>query len=126
MRLRTPQTTYHRGLVAEAFCRFALRVKGYRILASRYRSPRGEIDIIAIRGKMIAAIEVKARASSREAILSISPKQRQRVQSAALDFLARNAALSQHSLRFDVMLVTPLRWPEHIADAWRPEARWFV
>ncbi len=116
-------TTYRTGLAAEALCRLALRLKGYKILASRYRSPRGEIDIVAARGTIIAAIEVKARGSKREALESIHAHQQRRVANAANDFLARHPRLSTHSLRFDVMLVTPLRWPEHIPDAWRPEAR---
>ena|ERR1700722_13322725 len=116
------KTSYRTGLAAEALCRFALRVKGYRILASRYRSPLGEIDIIAVRGKIVALVEVKARASKREALESIHVRQRERLERAAHDFLARFPRFHQHNVRFDVMLVAPRAWPEHIADAWRPES----
>lgn len=116
------RTSYRTGLFAESLCRWALRLKGYRILASRYKSPLGEIDLVALRGKDVALIEVKARATAREAAEAILPRQRQRLQRAALDFLARHPQLNGHNLRFDIMLVAPKRWPVHIQDAWRPDA----
>ncbi len=112
--------TYRRGLSAEALCRAALRLKLYRVLASRYRSPHGEIDIVVARGKTLALVEVKARPSAREAIEAITPHQRARLERAAGDFLARHAQFNRHNVRFDVMLVAPRRWPVHIKDAWRP------
>ncbi|HEU0118582.1 MAG TPA: YraN family protein [Alphaproteobacteria bacterium] len=115
------KSTYRTGLMAEAFCRTALRLKGYRILASRYKSPLGEIDIIAARGKIVALVEVKARSTERAAIEAISPRQRERLERAANDFLARQPRFNTHNLRFDVMLVAPRRWPVHIRDAWRPQ-----
>lgn len=116
-----PKTTYRTGLAAETLCRFALRVKGYRIIASRYKSPLGEVDIIAARGRTVALVEVKARASKREAIEAVHPRQRERLERAAQDFLARHPHFNLHNLRFDVMLVAPRAWPAHIPDAWRPE-----
>lgn len=113
--------SYRTGLAAETLCRWVLRFKGYRILASRYKSPLGEIDIVAMRGQNIAMVEVKARASQHEAIESIQPRQRQRLERGALDFLAHHPHLNGHNLRFDIMLVTPKRFPVHIQDAWRPE-----
>lgn len=114
------RTSYTTGLSAEAFCRLALRLKFYRILASRYRSPLGEIDIIAVRGKIVALIEVKARSTESKALESISSKQRERLQRAAQDFLARFPGFNNYNLRFDAMLVAPKQWPKHIKDAWRP------
>lgn len=113
-------TSYRTGLFAEALCRLALRLKGYRILASRYRSPLGEIDIVALRGKIVALVEVKARAHQDEALESIGLRQRERLQRAANDFLAHYPQLNSHNLRFDAMLVAPKKWPKHIKDAWRP------
>lgn len=115
------RTSYQTGLLAEALCRLSLRLKFYRVLASRYRSPLGEIDIVAARGKILALIEVKARSSQQQAMESISLHQRERLQRAANDFLTRHPGFHGHNVRFDVMLVTPRRWPVHIADAWRPE-----
>jgi putative endonuclease len=114
------QTTYQRGLFAEALCRAALRLKFYRVLASRYRSPHGEIDIIASRGRVVALVEVKARPSLRDGMEAISPHQRARLERAASDFLARHPRFQAHDIRFDVMVVAPNRWPVHIPDAWRP------
>jgi putative endonuclease len=115
------RTSYKTGMFAEALCRWALRLKGYRILAARYQSPLGEIDIVAQKGNILAVIEVKARPTEREAIEAILPRQRQRLQRAALDFLGRHSNFNNHTLRFDVMLVSPRRWPVHIKDAWRPD-----
>lgn len=115
------KTAYRTGLSAEFLCRVALRLKFYRILAARYRSPLGEIDIVAARGDVVALVEVKARPSRREAVEAIHFRQRERLQRAARDFLARNPRFHRHHVRFDVMLVAPRRWPVHIKDAWRPE-----
>jgi len=115
------KTNYRTGLAAEALCRMALRLKGYGIIASRYRSPLGEIDIVASRGPCIALVEVKARPSREVAAEAVGTRQRERLERAANDFLARHPHLNRHQLRFDVMLVAPWRWPVHIADAWRPE-----
>jgi putative endonuclease len=108
-----------RGRFAETRCAWGLRFKGYRILARRARSPAGEIDIIARRGKTIAFIEVKARQDLNMAIESISSRQRARIRDAAELYLARAPHLAGLAPRFDVMLVTGWRWPRHIIDAWR-------
>jgi putative endonuclease len=114
------KTRYETGLRAEALCRFALRLKGWRIVAKRYRAPMGETDIIACRGKILALIEVKARKTAEEAIEAILPRQQARISRAANDFLARNPRFGNHNVRFDVMLVAK-GWPKHIPDAWRSD-----
>lgn len=114
------KTNYRTGLAAEALCRLALRLKGYAILAARYRAPQGEVDIVALRGKDLAFVEVKARETRDAAAGAISPRQQERLARAANDFLARHPRFSQHQLRFGAMLVSPWRWPAHIRDAWRP------
>ncbi|HUY68222.1 MAG TPA: YraN family protein [Alphaproteobacteria bacterium] len=115
------KTAYRTGVLAEALCRFALRLKGYRIVASRYRSPLGEVDIIASRGGCLALVEVKARATRADAAEAVGMRQRERLARAAGDFLARHPHFAAHRVRFDVMLVAGRRWPVHIEDAWRPE-----
>ncbi len=114
------RTTYRTGLMAEALCRWALRLKGYRVVASRYRSGLGEIDIVAVRGRTLALVEVKARGSRRAASEAVTPRQQDRLTRAAAAFLARNPRYNRYDVRFDVMLVTPWRWPAHIAAAWTP------
>lgn len=119
--MKTVSTSYQTGLWAEALCRFSLRIKFYHILAARYRSPFGEIDIVAARGHVLAIVEVKARPTFDTALEAISPRQRQRLQQAAMDFLAHNPRYNGHTIRFDVMLAAPNVLPRHVKDAWRIE-----
>jgi putative endonuclease len=110
---------YLRGLSAEFACVLLLRLKGYRILARRYRTPVGEIDVIAQKGRVIAAIEVKARPSLDQALEAVSPRQQKRIGRTLLYFQGAHPRLSGVDYRFDVMWVGPGRFPKHILDAWR-------
>lgn len=112
---------FRRGGRAEWLCLWQLRLKGYRVLARRYRTPVGEVDLIARRGSVLAAIEVKARADLATASEAISPRQRLRITRALAHFLSGRPDLARLSPRFDVMLVAPRRWPQHLIDAWRDE-----
>ena len=98
-----------------------LRLKGYRILARDFRSPVGEIDLIARRGSVLAVVEVKARQSLEEAGEAIGPRQRARIRNAAIVFLQRHPSLGTLDVRFDAVLMVPGRWPRHLTDAWREE-----
>lgn len=115
------RTSYKTGIDAESLCRLALRLKFYRILATRYKTPMGEIDIVAGRGRTVVAVEVKARATRDEALASIQPPQRARIARALQDFVMRHPRYAGCHLRFDVMLALPRRWPAHIVNAWRVE-----
>ena len=119
MTLATRRAAFRRGHAAELLCLWHLRLRGYRILARRFRVPSGEIDLIARRGHVLAAIEVKARTDLATAGESISARQRRRVARALEHFLALRPELAQLAPRFDVMLVAPGRLPRHLADAWR-------
>ena len=110
---------FRRGHAAELLCLWHLRLRGYRILARRFRVPSGEIDLVVRRGKVLAAIEVKARADLSAAGESVSLRQRRRVARALDHFIALHPEFGGLALRFDVMLVTPRRLPRHVADAWR-------
>lgn len=110
---------FRRGRSAELLCLWHLRLRGYRVLARRFRVPSGEIDLIARRGSVLAAIEVKARDTLATASESLTPRQRRRIARALEHFLARRPDLAGLALRFDVMLVEPRRWPRHLVDAWR-------
>jgi putative endonuclease len=113
------QSAARRGHAAEALCVWLLRIKGYRILARRFRVPSGEIDVIARRGRALVAVEVKARPRFEIAANAVSLQQRRRVARALEHFLARRPDLAGLDPRFDVMLVVPRRWPRHLRDAWR-------
>lgn len=110
-----------RGKSAELLCLWQLRLKGYRILARRYRVPVGEVDLIVRRGGIVAAVEVKARADVGTAGAAIAPRQRRRIVRALAHFVAARPELAPLALRFDVMLVAPRRLPVHMVDAWRAE-----
>ncbi len=110
------------GLSAEGLAAWLLRLKFYRVLARRSKHPVGEIDLVVRRGNVIAFVEVKARRAAGEAIHSITPNQRRRIERAAEAFVARAPSLSRCDWRFDVVLVDGLgRLPRHMPDAWRPE-----
>ncbi len=107
------------GLLAEEICVWHLRLRGYRILARGFRTPRGEIDIIARRGRTVAIIEVKARQDYGSAAHALGRRQRGRIARATAQFLAAHPGLADKDLRFDVMLVGPWGAPSHLTDAWR-------
>ncbi|MBP5858761.1 YraN family protein [Marivibrio halodurans] len=111
-----------RGRRSEALALWWLRLKGYRVLARRARTPVGEIDLIVRRGGLIAAVEVKARPDLASAAESLGPAQRRRVARAFAHWLTHRPALAALDQRFDLVLVVPGRRPRHIPDAWRPEA----
>lgn len=110
-----------RGRLAELLCRWHLRARGWRIVASDWRCPQGEIDILARRGRVLAAIEVKTRRDAASAAEAVQPRQRRRIARAASVFLATRPDLIGLALRFDVMLVAPSRLPLHLAGAWHAE-----
>ncbi|MBC8157866.1 MAG: YraN family protein [Rhodospirillales bacterium] len=109
------------GLFAEHLAAALLRLKGYRILATRFKTTVGEIDIVARRADLIAFVEVKARADLAAAADALGPRQRQRIERAALAFMARHPHMAGQFMRFDVILVTAWKLPRHIIDAWRPD-----
>lgn len=111
---------YRFGLQAETAAGLCLMLKGYRILARRYRTPAGEIDLIVKRGNLVAFVEVKARRSVADAVEALTPRAEQRIATAADLWLARHPAASGLMMRFDLVLVAPWRLPVHMADAFRP------
>jgi len=114
------------GKRAETVAAWWLRLKGFAILArgwsSRRGSGAGEIDIVARRGNLLAFVEVKARADQESAAHALRPAQRSRISRGAQAFVAAHPHLQRCAMRFDVILVSPGRWPCHISDAWRMDA----
>ena len=121
MSLLARRLAERRGRSAERLCLWVLRLKGWRILARDLKLPVGEIDIIARRGNVLAAIEVKAREELDSAAHAVTPRQRRRIARALAWFLARRPDLARLSPRFDVMLLVPGRLPRHIVAAWRAD-----
>jgi putative endonuclease len=106
------------GRKAEARAALWLRLKGYRILATRFKTPMGEIDLIARRGGCIAFVEIKARETLQAGLEAVSPHARQRIARAAEAFLAQRN-LQSADTRFDVIVMRPGHLPHHLMDAWR-------
>lgn len=107
-----------RGRRAESLACWALRLKGWRILARRARVPGGEVDIVARRGKILAFVEVKARGGDHASGLALDRHRLKRVATAA-ERLAPRFARSGDDLRIDAIFVVPRRWPRHLADVWQ-------
>jgi putative endonuclease len=111
-----------RGRSGETLAAWALRLKGYRILSRRLKTPLGEIDMVAQRlFGPVCFIEVKARPAEGAAILSVSHTQRTRIARAANLYLAGRPDLARRGARFDIIAVAAKRWPRHHADAWRAD-----
>lgn len=118
---------YDAGLRAEKLAALILKLKGYRILKTRYKTPVGEIDIIAAKGKMLIAVEVKKRTTRSAALESISAQAKHRITRAMSYFISvadQKMSYSEYYIRFDVMAF-PSGWFSafrviHLDNAWRP------
>lgn len=106
-----------RGRRAERIAAWWLRMKGYRIVAQRVRTPVGEVDIIARRWRTTAFVEVKARATLAELDVAIDRHRLTRV-AAAASALAQRHAFPGGDIRIDVVLVAPGRLPRHLPNVW--------
>jgi putative endonuclease len=111
---------YRRGRLSEWLAAGALLAKGYRILGRRVRTPHGEIDLIAVRGRRLAFVEVKRRTTQLEGEASITKRQSARIARAAAFWVSRNKAYRDHEQGLDVVFVTPRRLPVHFLDALQP------
>jgi putative endonuclease len=103
-----------RGRRAEAAAAWLLRRKGYRVLARRYRTPAGEIDLIVRRGRSVVFVEVKERPEEAAALEAITQTSRRRIARAAALWVSRNPAAVDLDQRFDVILACPGRLPRHL------------
>jgi putative endonuclease len=118
-RIAAPErvAAFRTGLSAEARAAAWLMAKGYRILAKRFRTPYGEIDIVAQRRNLLAFVEVKARASLDEAAYAVTPRTQRRIIDAAQAWLMTHPEHADFEMRFDVMLIAPKRLPRHLLAA---------
>ena len=106
------------GRRAERIAAWYLRLKGYGILARRFRGPVGEIDLVVRRRGWLVFVEVKARAEDDAGFEAVGPKSRARIARAAEAWIARYPAAGEMKLRFDVIVVPPgLAWPRHLRNA---------
>jgi putative endonuclease len=109
---------YRRGHRAEFLAAGLLLLKGYRIAARRYKSPVGEVDLVARKGDLVLFVEVKARTSHQAALDSITLTAQERIEAAGHWWLSNQKEGAQLNWRFDVITVAPRRWPRHYKDVW--------
>jgi len=121
--LEARQRAHRLGHAAEWRAVWRLRLAGFSILARRYKTKLGEIDIVARRGDLLVFVEVKARGDVLTAVDSLGSRQFGRVSRAASLFLARHPRYAACSVRFDAVLVSGSlwrqMWPRHLPDVWR-------
>ncbi len=106
------------GRRAEVIAALWLMAKGYRILGFRLRTPFAEIDLLALRGKVLAAVEVKTRTTLEGALAAVGADQRQRLRRALRFIAGKRRGLAGVAVRLDLMALAPGRAPRHIPDAW--------
>jgi putative endonuclease len=109
------------GLSAESRAAAFLVAKGYRIAARRFRTPFGEVDIVARRRGVLIFVEVKARSTLDAAAESLQVRQQRRIADAAAFWLSLNPHDVGSDIRFDAMLVAPGKIPRHIQAAFETE-----
>lgn len=110
------------GHRAETLAAIYLQLKGYRILARRFKTPVGELDLVAKRGRSIVFVEVKGRRDRTTAAQSIHAQNQARVVRAAQWWLQRHGQYIEHEVRFDVCLIAWYRWPHHMKHAFSAAA----
>ena len=112
------QGAERRGRRAEWIAAWFLRLKGYGILACRFRGPIGEIDIVARRRGTLVFVEVKARSVDEAGLEAVGPRSRAKIARAAEAWIARYPAAGAMTLRFDVIVIAPgVTWPRHLRNA---------
>jgi putative endonuclease len=111
------QAAEQRGRGAETLACWYLRLKGWRILARRARVRGGEVDIVARRGRILAFVEVKARATEDAAAFALDDWRLRRVVVAA-ERLTPRYLRDGDDVRIDALFIVPGRWPKHMANIW--------
>lgn len=106
-----------KGRRAEWLAALSLMLRGYRIAALRYKTRAGEIDIVARKGDLIAFVEVKARRDLASGVDAVSYSAQRRIRDAGGTFISEQPDSARLSWRFDIVVVSPWRWPVHLKDA---------
>ena len=114
--LKLRRKAYRLGHSSEWLAAAALVLKGFRIVARRYRTKLGEIDLIARRGDLVLIVEVKARKTLMEAMEAVAYESERRIEGAADLWLTRQRDFAKLSMRFDMVAVLPWRWPVHVEN----------
>ncbi|MFC0203131.1 YraN family protein [Novosphingobium soli] len=118
---RQRQRAERRGRRGEALAALYLWLTGWRIVGRRVKTRKGELDLVARRGRTLCFAEVKWRASPGDLDLAVDGRRLRRVADAAA-LVASRYARPGDDIRIDVILMTPRRWPRRIVNAWQPGA----
>ncbi|PZO78547.1 MAG: YraN family protein [Micavibrio aeruginosavorus] len=118
MTVERKRQTHDHGVLAEGAAEIFLRAKGYEILERRYKTPVGEIDLIARHKEFLVFIEVKGRPSIEEALFALTPRMRGRITDAAGHYIASHPECADSAMRFDVMAVKLPFSVHHLENAW--------
>jgi putative endonuclease len=105
-----------KGYLGEFIAVCLLKLKGYRILARRYKTVCGEIDIVAQKADSLAFVEVKSRKSVEKCYDAIKIKQLKHMRRASEIFMNRRRDSNRIFPRYDVILVADWRLPIHIEN----------
>jgi putative endonuclease len=119
----TRVAAFRQGLSAENRAALLLIAKGFRIAARRFKTPVGELDIVARRRHVLVFVEVKARARLDDAAEAVTLRQQKRIVAAAQYWLASHPDDCTKHIRFDVILVAGWGFPRHIAGAFDADCR---
>lgn len=111
-------TSYQDGLRAEKLAALLMRLKGYKIEKTRFKTPVGEVDLIARRGNTLVFIEVKLRQTKDAAAYAISESSKQRISKAASYYLMRHPEMQHLNCRFDAILIVPPFFIKHLDNVW--------
>jgi putative endonuclease len=107
-------TAERKGRKGETLAAVFLMLKGYRIIARRYKTKLGEVDIIARRRDVVAMVEVKARASVVEAMDAVDHSTMRRIEAAGDIWLSKQRDFARLNIRYDLIAILPRKWPVHV------------
>jgi len=101
------------GHGAEWIAAVWLMLKGYQVLGFRLKAPGAEIDILARKGRVLAVVEVKRRATMEAALTALKPAQLERLRAAGQAVLRQRPGLKGLTLRVDTVALASHRFPRH-------------
>lgn len=107
------------GRRSEVWAAAWLMARGYRILGFRLKTPLCEIDLLALRGEVLAVVEVKSRTTLETALEAVSFDQRDRLRRAGVQLAANRPGLKHCVVRLDLLALAPGQLPRHVPDAWK-------
>lgn len=109
--------SYRQGMRAEMVAVLYLFFKGYKILRWRFKTPLGEIDILAEKSGQLVCVEVKQRADINNALEAVTSTARGRIGRAARYYVAKHPYYMNRSIRFDLITISGFRI-RHLDNAW--------